>query len=174
MDKVIQIAGHNIGISANNTGTEVIRYDGAEVSRKLSIMGATHVFTVSEAGSPVAFEVTLTMAWHGMSYTLVVKKNGIIVCSETIDNGTSGAMIWFLALVVPFVLAIIGNPSEEAHHLAIIKEYQQTHPIASAFVPDAIFKEECKYESHILYSTTMNGLSNCSIGYFWSISVSKM
>lgn len=173
MEKVIQIEGQNIGISGGSTGTEVIRHNGVEVSRKFSLMGGTHVFTVNENGAPAIYEVSLKSAWHGMSYTASIKKNGNVVHTESIDNSAT-AIVVSAIVALPFALAIFGNPSEADHHAAIIEEYQRAHPVASAFTPNEIFEEECKYSSYLFFSETGNGRSSCSFGFFWNVSVEEM
>jgi hypothetical protein len=74
--------GHKIEIKAD--GTEIIYYDGKEVSKKDSLFGATHVFQVSENGQKVDYKVEIGARW--LSSTCEVTRNGEIIYSDRTYN----------------------------------------------------------------------------------------
>ena len=78
--KTILSDGHKIEIKG--WGKEKVYYDGRLVSSKLSMTGATHVFTVNEEGQEVQYEVSLGTRWHGLSYWVEVRKNGKIIYTD--------------------------------------------------------------------------------------------
>ncbi len=172
MEKVIQIDGHNIGITNESTGTEIIRHNGIEVSRKFTLKGGTHIFTINENGSAVIFEICLKMAWHGFYTKILIKKNGLPVYTGDLSSVAAGIFGWAI-WVLPLILAIVGNPSNDHHQLAMVSEYKKSNPYASIFIPSEVVNESCKYRSYLLFSTTENRLNICSVGYFWHVSVTS-
>jgi hypothetical protein len=79
---VLNVKGHRIEIKPE--GTEIIRYDGKEVSRKDSIFGATHKFQVREDGEKVQY--TVQIGSRGLGNWCEVSRNGDFIYS----NRTSG------------------------------------------------------------------------------------
>lgn len=75
--------GHNIEINKNPiTGRETVLYDGKEVSSKLSVGGANHVFSVEEEGQKVQYEVDINIRWHGLSASTTVRRSGQIIFTD--------------------------------------------------------------------------------------------
>lgn len=78
MAVVINSNGHLIEIQAS--GVETVKYDGYQVSSKMSIFGATHLFSVQEDGVLVHYEVKISTRWWG-GIKIEVRRNGIIIYS---------------------------------------------------------------------------------------------
>ena len=165
--KLIKVDGNNIEVLNNGIGQETIKYNGEEVSKKFSLMGATHIFTVNEGGAAALYEAKLTNSWHGMSVSIQVKKNGNTVYSENIFS-PSGVIGWVVSIAI-FIMPIALNPSKEDHYAAMAAEYKKEHPIAAEFTPDAIFESLCKYEDHFFFSKTVSGNKTCTTGLFGKV-----
>jgi hypothetical protein len=166
---MVKIDGQNIEIISNNFGQEVVKYNGEEVSSKFSIMGATHIFTVSESGAAAIYEVKLKNSWHGMSVDIQIKKNGSVSYTGEISN-IAGSIGWIIAIsifAVPYAL----NPSKDKHYAAMTAEFQKEHPIVSEFTPDSLFESMCKYNDYFFFSETKYENKTCTIGFFGKVIV---
>lgn len=81
--KTITYAGHTIELPGMSlTGKEEIRYDGKVISSKHSMSGATHIFSVTENGEDVQYEVEIGTRWHGLSAWHVVRRNGTVIYTD--------------------------------------------------------------------------------------------
>lgn len=81
--KTISYDGHKIEISSMSlTAKEVIKYDGAVVSEKRSIAGATHIFSVSENNEDIQYEIEIGTRWHMFSAWAIVRRNGIVIFTD--------------------------------------------------------------------------------------------
>ena len=81
--KTIIHDGHRIEAPGSTlTGKEIVRYDGAIVSSKRSILGATHTFEVDEKGEPVQYEIAIGTRWHGFSATCTILRNGELLFTD--------------------------------------------------------------------------------------------
>jgi hypothetical protein len=81
--KIVVYKGHRIEIKPE--GTEIIRYDGKEVSRKNSFLGATHVFQVSEEGENVEYKVEIGSRGI-VGVWCEVTRNGDILFTDRMPN----------------------------------------------------------------------------------------
>ena len=81
--KTIIHNGHSIEAPGSHiTGLEIVRYDGNVVSRKRSILGATHVFEAEENGETVQYTVAIGTRWHGFSATCKIYRNGELLFTD--------------------------------------------------------------------------------------------
>lgn len=81
--KTIIYEGHTIDINVSSwTGDEKVLYDGKEVSSRWSVMGATHVFLVTENGEDIQYEVMIGPRWYLLSWWCVVRRKGEIIYSD--------------------------------------------------------------------------------------------
>ena len=78
--KTIMYNGHKLEIKG--LGREKVYYDGQEMSSRLSMFGASHVFRVKEAGEDVQYEVIFGTRWHGCSYWCEVRRKGEIIYTD--------------------------------------------------------------------------------------------
>jgi hypothetical protein len=76
--------GHTIEIKRTYSGTEIVLYDGRQVSSKISMFKPTHSFQIVEDNQPVQYEVVMRprMLTLGMSLWCEVKRNGMIIFSD--------------------------------------------------------------------------------------------
>ena len=61
---------------------ERVFYNGTEVSSKVSVLGSTHVFRVSEDGEDIQYDVQLGTRWHGCSWWCEVRRQGIVIYTD--------------------------------------------------------------------------------------------
>jgi len=81
--KTLMYMGHRIDAPGSTlTGLEIVRYDGNEVSRKRSVLGANHRFEVRERDENVEYEVRIGTRWHGFSATCMILRNGELLFSD--------------------------------------------------------------------------------------------
>jgi hypothetical protein len=75
--------GHTLEVQLHTyfTATEIVRYDGVEKSRRSSLLGMTHTFEVTEDGTPVRYDVTTYLKWHGAGCR--IQRNGQLIFSHT-------------------------------------------------------------------------------------------
>ena len=79
MKESLQINGHQIEIYASIwNGEEIVKYDGAEVSKRKNYRTFTsfHSFQVNEGGEAIVYEVQIVGGLMGFAYA--VRRNGII------------------------------------------------------------------------------------------------
>jgi hypothetical protein len=76
--------GHTIEIKRTYSGTEIVLYDGQQVSSKISMFKSTHSFQIVEDSQRVQYEVVMRprMLTLGMSLWCEVKRNGMIIFSD--------------------------------------------------------------------------------------------
>ncbi len=81
--KTIIHNGHSIEAPGSHiTGLEIVRYDGQVVSRKRSILGATHVFEAEEDGATVEYTVAIGTKWHGFAATCRIYRDGELLFTD--------------------------------------------------------------------------------------------
>ena len=73
------IISNNHRIEIKGWGKEKIFYDGELVSSKLSVTGATHIFKKTEENEEVQYKVSFGTRWHGFTYWVEVRRNGITI-----------------------------------------------------------------------------------------------
>ncbi len=66
-------------IEVQGFGRERVFYDGKEMSSKLSFLGSTHIFGVTEDGEQIQYEVRLGTRWHGCAWWCEVKRQGMLI-----------------------------------------------------------------------------------------------
>ena len=73
--------GHKIEVANSLTGTEVILYDGKEVSNKRSVTGSTHIFQVTENDENVQYEVAIgiKMGFFSSKVWCEIRRKGEII-----------------------------------------------------------------------------------------------
>ena len=80
--KTIYHNGHQIDAPGSSiTGLEQVRYDGAIVSSKRSILGATHEFEATEDEQTVSYKVVIGTKWTGLA-SCTVFRNGELLFSD--------------------------------------------------------------------------------------------
>ena len=79
MQTIIQ-NGHKIEIMS--FGTEKVFYDGQLVSKKNTMVGATHVFRVQENNDEVQYEVAIGYRWHWLGLWVEVRRKGEIIYTD--------------------------------------------------------------------------------------------
>ena len=78
--KTLITNGHRIDAPGSSlSGIEVVLYDGEPVSRKWSILGATHAFKAEENGREVGYCVEIGTRWLGFTATCRIMRDGEIV-----------------------------------------------------------------------------------------------
>jgi len=83
MMRTITYGGHTIQLPGmSQTGKEGIRYDGRVVSSKHSMVGSTHIFSVTENGEELQCEVEIGLRWHGLSGWYTVRRNGKVIYTD--------------------------------------------------------------------------------------------
>lgn len=78
MKESLQVNGHQIEIHASIwNGAEVIKYDGAVVSKRRNFLTFTsfHSFQVDENGEEIVYEVQIS---SGLGTAYAVRRNGIV------------------------------------------------------------------------------------------------
>ena len=82
--KTVVYKGHTIEIKRTYSGTEIVLYDGEQVSSKMSIFRPTHSFQIVEDNERVQYTVMMRprMMTLGMSLWFEVKRNGMIIFSD--------------------------------------------------------------------------------------------
>ena len=81
--KTVFHQGHKIEVPGMSLmGREKVLYDGREVSSKVSMTGATHVFRVIENGEEVQYEVEIGTRWHGFTSWATIRRNGVLIYSD--------------------------------------------------------------------------------------------
>ncbi|GAB4416673.1 MAG: hypothetical protein OHK0039_26210 [Bacteroidia bacterium] len=63
------------------SGHETVHYEGELVSRKWSLRGASHLFTVDEDGYQVTYEVVIGSDWHSFQPRVEIRRNGKLILS---------------------------------------------------------------------------------------------
>lgn len=74
---VVVANGHTIEVVTTGWGPEYVLYDGEEVSRKTTIMGAVHIFNKVEDGSNVQYEVDIRAGL--LSAFVAVRREGRVI-----------------------------------------------------------------------------------------------
>ena len=74
--------GHRIVVKNSTwTGLEQVFYDSRKVSRKRTWSGGTHLFTATENGEEVFYEVEIR--WKPLlSVSTTIRRNGIIIFTD--------------------------------------------------------------------------------------------
>lgn len=81
--KTLYTNGHRIDAPGSSlSGFEVVRYDGEQVSRKWSILGAKHAFTAQEDGRNVDYLVEIGTRWLGFTATCRIIRDGEVLFSD--------------------------------------------------------------------------------------------
>ncbi|MBK8026281.1 MAG: toll/interleukin-1 receptor domain-containing protein [Chloroflexi bacterium] len=81
----LSVGGHEITIDlagVSLTKPQRVWFDGALVSERYTVFGVRHAFAVSEKDVQVSYEVQTGSRWHGASYWIVVRRDGVVVYSN--------------------------------------------------------------------------------------------